>query len=310
MVVGDVNSTLACALVTSKIGSIEGKPQPRIAHVEAGLRSFDRSMPEEVNRILADHLWTQLPVRHGTERAAQSEGGRNSRGASVYGGQYHDRLLAGLSAPGGPIDRVAAPGAAAGTDEARSTSPYALRPCTARQTWTAPIISSKYWEVCSPWRNRIPLFSLRIPAPESRSSISDWRSIFSFGTKSREDSTRHHCLDRCAGLSGLSLPDETRLPGSDGLGRNPRRRRPVSVFPVLRSGKISERPVTIEQGTNVLAGVARGGHPLGDRAAASPLCQTRWCRHCGTAALPIASWRCWLPKQKRTQPRAMASVLD
>ncbi len=56
MVVGDVNSTIACALVTSKIGSIGGKRQPRIAHVEAGLRSFDRSMPEEVNRVLTDHL--------------------------------------------------------------------------------------------------------------------------------------------------------------------------------------------------------------------------------------------------------------
>jgi UDP-N-acetylglucosamine 2-epimerase (non-hydrolysing) len=56
VVVGDVNSTLACALVAAKISYDSNGTRPLIAHVEAGLRSFDRAMPEEVNRILTDHL--------------------------------------------------------------------------------------------------------------------------------------------------------------------------------------------------------------------------------------------------------------
>lgn len=58
IVVGDVNSTMACTLVGAKLGI-------KVAHLEAGLRSRDRSMPEEINRIvtdaLADLLWTPSP---------------------------------------------------------------------------------------------------------------------------------------------------------------------------------------------------------------------------------------------------------
>jgi UDP-N-acetylglucosamine 2-epimerase (non-hydrolysing) len=56
IIVGDVNSTVACALVAAKISYDANGTRPLIAHVEAGLRSFDRGMPEEINRIVTDHL--------------------------------------------------------------------------------------------------------------------------------------------------------------------------------------------------------------------------------------------------------------
>ena len=77
LVVGDVNSTIACALVAAKIQypADHALKRPIIVHVEAGLRSFDREMPEEINRILTDSLSDLLFI---TEESAienlQNEG--------------------------------------------------------------------------------------------------------------------------------------------------------------------------------------------------------------------------------------------
>src|SRR5688572_6061916 len=75
LVVGDVNSTIACALVASKLGV-------PIAHVEAGLRSYDRRMPEEINRVLTDQISDLLFT---TEESAAD----NLRREGIDAGKVH-----------------------------------------------------------------------------------------------------------------------------------------------------------------------------------------------------------------------------
>src|SRR5262249_27872067 len=86
VVVGDVNSTLACALAAVKL-------RVPVAHVEAGLRSFDRSMPEEINRVVTDAVSDLLFV---TERSGVENLEREGKAADsihLVGNTMIDSLL-------------------------------------------------------------------------------------------------------------------------------------------------------------------------------------------------------------------------
>ena len=87
LVFGDVNSTVAASLVAAKLGI-------RVAHVEAGLRSFDRSMPEEINRVVTDAIsdWLFVSERSGIENLARE--GVDSGHVHFVGNVMIDTLLA------------------------------------------------------------------------------------------------------------------------------------------------------------------------------------------------------------------------
>jgi UDP-N-acetylglucosamine 2-epimerase (non-hydrolysing) len=89
VVFGDVNSTIACALAAVKLGV-------PVAHVEAGLRSFDRAMPEEINRVLTDAIAALLLVSEPSGMANLEREGVDPSKIRLVGNVMIDTLLAQL----------------------------------------------------------------------------------------------------------------------------------------------------------------------------------------------------------------------
>src|SRR6516165_936878 len=114
LVVGDVNSTMACSIVAAKL-------LIPVAHVEAGLRSFDRTMPEEINRMVTDRLADILltPSPDGNENLLRE--GVPAERIHLVGNIMIDTLFRHLP--------MACACASAGTRSSR---------CTGRRMWTTP----------------------------------------------------------------------------------------------------------------------------------------------------------------------------
>jgi UDP-GlcNAc3NAcA epimerase len=89
LIYGDTNSTLAGALAASKLGI-------PVAHIEAGLRSFNRQMPEEINRVVADHLSALLLCPTATSVANLAAEGI-TRGVHAVGDVMYDTTLAAIA---------------------------------------------------------------------------------------------------------------------------------------------------------------------------------------------------------------------
>ena len=235
LVVGDVNSTLACALVCAK------KDVP-VVHVEAGLRSYDREMPEEINRVLTDQIADRL---YTTERSAQAnlarEGVAEERVCFV-GNVMIDSLLSNREQAQSPAETLRL----AGVDPAVLADPrgYGVvtlhRPSNVDQSDTlAPLLS-----VLREVSERLPLvFALH---PRTRANIER------FALRDVLASSRIVLLPPQAYLEMLGLLVGATLVLSDSGGLQ--EETTALGVPCLTIRENTERPITVEQGTNTLVG--------------------------------------------------------
>ena len=206
LVYGDTNSTVAGGLAAAQA-------QIPVVHVEAGMRSFDRRMPEELNRVLTDHLSDLLLVPSETARAQpRARGGRRAR-------------RAGRRRDGRRVDDVPAAraGASCGRCATRASSRArsSCAPRTARATSTSRSACAGWWT--SSWRVDEP----RRPAaaPAHRRAPGRRRLARRAGRR------RARPARAAAGLHGLHLAADQRPPRADRLRRRAEggllRRRPV-----------------------------------------------------------------------------------
>ena len=136
VVYGDVNSTLGAALAAAKL-------HVPIAHVEAGLRSFDNTMPEEINRRLTDQLCELLFVTSPEAIGYLANEGIASDGVHFVGNTMIDTLVACLDKLDDETPRAAhgLPRYMVATLHGRSTSTARRR----RRYWSRPCIRWRTW---------------------------------------------------------------------------------------------------------------------------------------------------------------------
>ena len=229
LVVGDVNSTLACALVAVK------RHIP-VAHVEAGLRSRDPRMPEEVNRILTDHMSEYLFI---TERDAENNLlAEGIPGEQIYfvGNVMIDTLLCHRkrARQTGIVERMAL-----------THREYAV--CTIHRADSVDTIDAAQRTL-----NAIAILIDRLPVilPLHPRTRNRWMS---FGLLERLERCRNLTLTEPLGyLEFLALMDSSAMVLTDSGGIQ--EETTIIGVPCLTFRENTERPVTVSEGTNQLIG--------------------------------------------------------
>jgi len=239
IVVGDVNSTLACALVASK-------KQTPIAHIEAGLRSFDRTMPEEINRVVTDQLADLL---YTTERDAAANLAREGiDGSRVHfvGNVMIDTLLEQRPRAIAPLETLRRAGTGGSPVERAGRFGVVTlhRPSNVdgRDALTASL------EILCDTAQRLPL--VWPVHPRTRASIER------FGLTGLIARAPIALLEPQGYLEMLGLLANATLVLTDSGGIQ--EETSALAVPCLTMRDNTERPVTIAQGTNTLVGRDRG----------------------------------------------------
>ena len=235
VVVGDVNSTLACSLVASK------KRTP-VAHVEAGLRSYDRDMPEEINRVLTDQI---ADILYTTEREAAANLAREGIAADrvqFVGNVMIDSLLAHRARAVAPARTLAS----AGADDTIARDAPGCGVVTLHRPSTAdsPDALAEALDVLRAVAARLPL--VWPVHPRARANIER------FGYAPMLASSRITLLEPQGYLEMVGLLANARLVLTDSGGIQ-EESTALSV-PCLTMRENTERPITIAEGTNTLVG--------------------------------------------------------
>jgi UDP-N-acetylglucosamine 2-epimerase (non-hydrolysing) len=228
LVVGDVNSTIACALVCAKLGV-------KVAHVEAGLRSRDRTMPEEINRILTDSISDLLLTTSQDADVNLRQEGIPAERVRFVGNVMIDSLLDHLKIAERSSVRA---------DLGVADSDYAVvtlhRPSNVDDEKTL----SGSLDALLVIAERLPMI---FPVhPRTKAKIEE------FGFGPRIETSNLILIDPLGYLDFLRLYSGARLVLTDSGGLQ--EETTVLGIPCLTLRRNTERPVTIELGTNVLAG--------------------------------------------------------
>jgi UDP-N-acetylglucosamine 2-epimerase (non-hydrolysing) len=235
VVVGDVNSTLACSLVAAK------KAVP-VAHVEAGLRSFDRAMPEEINRVLTDQLSDLL---YTTERSAHENLAREGVPADkihFVGNVMIDSLLRLRERAVPPADTLRNAGAP--PDFLLADNRFGVVTLHRPSNVDRPEALSESLDLLRAVAERLPLICALHPRTIA--------SIASFGLNAAMQSARMLILPPQGYLEMLGLMASATLVLTDSGGIQ-EETTALSV-PCLTMRENTERPITVDQGTNTVVG--------------------------------------------------------